>query len=326
MSAAACLDDELVRARRGELSAEETRALRAHLATCAACRMSAALGRAVGPLPPPDAEDEAMAGRLVARLLGGGVEAAQRPAGVMADAVALALPAGRVVALPVRVRRWRGRTLALAASLLLMASVASAAYWTVHLKAARHAAERAAWTPPAGATTRTLPLPAGPAVDRLPPSRPTIEGRPTVAPASVQPPVRAPQTAALSPETLLRDANEARRARHNDEAVRLYRGLQARFPSSREAVLSRLSLGNLLLSRGAFADALEQFRAYARASGDGAELAEEALLGEARALEALGRPADERAVWLALQARFPKSEYSWRARQRLRELDRGAAP
>jgi TolA-binding protein len=130
--------------------------------------------------------------------------------------------------------------------------------------------------------------------------------------------------AAFTPETLLGEANAARGARRLDEAARLYRGLQARFPSSREAVLSRLSLGNVLLAQGAFADALEQFRAYTRAPNDAASLGEEALLGEARALAALGRFDDERAVWRALQARFPKSDYAWRARQRLRELDGGA--
>lgn len=310
--AGACSDDALVRGRRGELSADEARALEAHLATCALCRMSVGLGRAVGPLSGPDDEEQAMARRLVDRQLGAAVEAR--------------LP--RVVALPVRATRWRGRTLALAASLLLLASAASAAYWTVHVKAARRAAaERAAWTPPPAAPARrttTGTTTGEPAPERLPPPAPVIEEKPSAAAPPVRAPVRATRTAALDPEALLRDANEARRARRLDEAARGYRALQARFPSSREAVLSHLSLGNLLLSQGAFADALAQFQSYLRS--DGAELAEEALLGQARALAALGRADDERTVWRTLESRFPKSEYSWRARQRLRALDRGAAP
>jgi len=301
MTGGMCPEDALVRARRDGLSADEGRELAAHLATCAPCRMSAALGRALGPLPAPDDEDEALARRLVARQLGD-------------DTAAL----GRVVALPVRARRWR--TLALAASLVLMASAASAAYWTVHVKAARRAAaERAAWTPPPqaaapprapAAAVQVLPVPA-PEEKPAPPA--TIPARP-----------RAPQTAALDPEALFRNANEARRARRTDEAARGYRALQARFPASREAVLSHLSLGNLLLSQSASVEALAQFQAYLRSNG--VELAEEALLGEARALAALGRADDERAVWRALEERFPGSEYAWRARQRLRELDRGASP
>ena len=313
MSARACPDDTLVRARRGELLPEEAGTLEAHLALCASCRMSAALGRAVGPLPPPDDEDEALARRLIEHQLGAGAPSATVP----------------VVAFPPRRRRSPGRSWALAASLLLMASAASAAYWTVRVKTARRAAAaRAAWTPPArpsrtatppaGATTGPPPLPLAP---------PTVPARP--GPSQSRPvhaPAGATQTAAIDPETLLRNANEARQARRADEAARGYRALQARFPSSREAVLSHLSLGNLQLSQAAFSDALAQFQAYLRLRGDGAELAEEALLGEARALAALGRPAEERAVWQSLEARFPRSEYSWRARERLRELERGAGP
>lgn len=130
--------------------------------------------------------------------------------------------------------------------------------------------------------------------------------------------------AAPEPEQLLRDANEARRARRTDDAVRAYRALQSAFPSSKEAVLSHLSLGNLELERGAFVAALAQFDAYL--SSGGAELGEEALLGKAGALAALGRADEERAAWQTLQARYPRSEYLWRARQRLEALDRGGAP
>jgi len=161
----------------------------------------------------------------------------------------------------------------------------------------------------------------------VPLAAPTAPEKPSLSPSPpLHPAGRATQTAALDPEGLLREANEARRARRPEEAARGYRALQARFPSSREAVLSHLSLGNLQLSRGAFAEALAQFQAYLRLRGEGAELAEEALLGEARALAALGRPDDERAVWQTLVARFPRSEYAWRARERLRELQRGARP
>ncbi|HEY4188354.1 MAG TPA: tetratricopeptide repeat protein [Polyangia bacterium] len=311
MSSGACSDDRLVRARRGELSPDEAGALQAHLATCPFCRLSATVGAAVGPLPPVDDEDEAMAGRLVARQLEADATAAPR------------LP--RIVALPSRAVRWRAsRTIAVAASIILIASAASAAYWTVHLKAARRAAtERAILAPPPPKTSLrrspSSPLAEPPPV--APPEVPIVA--PPIAPPAAQPLAR--PVASVDPETLLRDANEARRARHADEAIRGYRALQTRFPTSKEAVLSHLSLGHLRLAQGAYADALAQFEAYLHGDG-GTELAEEALLGQARALAALGRADEERTLWQAFESRFPTSEYLWRARQRLRELDRGAAP
>jgi TolA-binding protein len=232
-----------------------------------------------------------------------------------------------------------------------MASVASAAYWTVrvHTRAARQATADRAQTVAAKMTPRhssSAPsvAPSGVAPEPAPP--PPAPPAPVLALAdspsapapvpSVPISVRAPAAASLDPEALLSGANEARRARHADEAIRDYRALQARFPTSREAVLSHLSLGNLYLAQGAFADAVAQFQAYihgreaaqssAAARGDGTALAEEALLGEARALAALGRADDERAVWRTLETRFPRSEYLWRARQRLHELDRGVTP
>lgn len=318
MSGGACSEDTLVRARRGLLPADQTRALEAHLATCALCRTSVALGRMVGPLPPVDEQDQAMARRLVARHL---------------EPHAVPAPRSRVGSVPGRAQRWRGaRTMAVAASVLLMASVASAAYWTVHVKAARRTAIGRPPAQPAAVNgpSRRAALPPNesePAPDQAParaPSPPAVSESPSAPTAlPVDHPARATNMASVDPEALLRDANEARRVRRPDEAARRYRALQARFPSSREAVLSHLSLGHLCLAEGAFTDALAQFQAYLR---DGGELAEEALLGEARALAALGRRDDERAVWRALQSRFPASEYLWRARERLGELDRGAAP
>jgi TolA-binding protein len=127
-----------------------------------------------------------------------------------------------------------------------------------------------------------------------------------------------PPIADSSAPALFRAANQARRAGELAEAQRLYRALQAGFPGSAEATLSFLSLGDLSLSRDAFADALEQFDAYLH-SGDTA-LAEEALVGRARTLARLGRTADERETWQRLLASHPRSDYRWRAQQRLDAL------
>lgn len=323
------LDDLLVDARRGTLSAGASRTLNEHLAACATCRLVNTIGRSVGPLPPVDDEDEAMALRLLA--------GAPRPAAKRAHRRA-----------PTRlVAPWRWPRWAAAAIIVVVAGVSSAAIWTAHDRAIRSevastatlndALPRAKHAP---AVPAALPVLPGPSVPSVAPSvatsvapSPASSAAPSrvamARPAAPPPPaVRAtappPMVAAPAPEQLLRDANEARRARRTDDAVRAYRALQSAFPSSKEAVLSHLSLGNLELERGAFVDALAQFDAYL--SSGGAELGEEALLGKAGALAALGRADEERAAWQTLQARYPRSEYLWRARQRLEALDRGGAP
>lgn len=305
-----CPDDLLVGARRGTLSADEARALDAHLATCATCRLSDVIGRSVGPLPPVDDEDDAMALRLLAR------------APSLAVAPPRRLEPKRFVA-PWRWPRW-----AAVASIVVVAGVSSAAIWSAHIRSTR---PRPAASAPVGeapprvkhapAISPAAPVPAAPLVP-VAPARVALARPVAVTPAPAV--HEAAPTPAPDPERLFRDANEARRARRIDDAVRAYRALQSTSPSSKEAVLSHLSLGNLELERGAFASALRQFDAYL--GGGGAELGEEALLGKARALVGLGRADDERAVWRELQSRYPRSEYLWRARQRLEELDRGGAP
>lgn len=142
------------------------------------------------------------------------------------------------------------------------------------------------------------------------------------APARSATPLAHPPSTATSAAELFRDANRARRARRVPDAVRLYLTLQATFPGSAEARLSFLSLGDLYFSRHEYLAALGQFDGYA-GSGESV-LIEEALVGRARALAALGRARDERAAWQTLLARCPQSDYRWRAQQRLAELDSSA--
>ncbi len=101
-------------------------------------------------------------------------------------------------------------------------------------------------------------------------------------------------------------------------AVRLSRELEDRFPESREAVTTHLSLGLLYLQQGANADALLEFRRY-RAVGAPSTMPD-ALWGESRALRQLGRVAEERAVLEELLDRYPSSAYAAAARRRLTEL------
>jgi hypothetical protein len=115
---------------------------------------------------------------------------------------------------------------------------------------------------------------------------------------------------------LLADGTAARALGERAVAVGIFRQLQARYPSSPEALVSLISSGHLLLDRGDFAGALAEFGAYRERSPAGS-LAEEALDGLARAFAGLARFDEERRAWRELMARFPRSAYSPRARARL---------
>jgi TolA-binding protein len=127
-----------------------------------------------------------------------------------------------------------------------------------------------------------------------------------------QPPV-AP---ALDLAAIFAAANEARRAGQPDRAGGLYAELQRRFPDSREAQLSLVSYGRILLDRGRAAEALAQFQRYLQAEGGGI-LAAEALYGQARALTGLHREAEARRCWADLLSRFPDSIFADVARAQL---------
>jgi TolA-binding protein len=127
---------------------------------------------------------------------------------------------------------------------------------------------------------------------------------------------QAPPT--LTAAELFAAANRARIAGDAPLAVRLSRELEDRYPESREAVTTHLSLGLLQLQQGAPADALQEFRRY-RAVGSTATMPE-ALWGESQALRRLGRSAEERAVLEELLDRYPGSAYEAAARRRLADL------
>jgi TolA-binding protein len=84
--------------------------------------------------------------------------------------------------------------------------------------------------------------------------------------------------------------------------------LQRRFSQTPQAVLSLVSLADLLLGTGEPAPALVAFEEYLAAAPSGT-LAPEALLGKARALSALGRAAEADGVWREIARRYPDSPY-----------------
>jgi TolA-binding protein len=120
-----------------------------------------------------------------------------------------------------------------------------------------------------------------------------------------------------SPDDLFSRANAARRARDYDDAIRLYQRLQKEHRGSREAQVSRVALGRLLLDeRDRPKQALRLFDAYLKQAPTGS-LAEEATAGRALALGKLGKNQAEREAWEQLLHQFPGSAYAKRARARL---------
>jgi TolA-binding protein len=117
------------------------------------------------------------------------------------------------------------------------------------------------------------------------------------------------------PAELFAQAAKARREGDVPRAIALYDSLQSTHPASAEARAADTAIGALRLPSSPSA-ALDHFQRYLRRSPTG-ELAPEALWGQARALERLGRHAEARNVYGELVRRYPDSTYARSARARL---------
>jgi len=181
------------------------------------------------------------------------------------------------------------------------------------------AARMFASTPPTqGATVPAEPAPAARAPEPKPEPvvaveslavepEPAKHAEPSAKPAPSASPTSAPE--------LFARANAARRAKSYDEAIRLYRELQQRYPDSREAQASRVTLGQLLLDHTDAKQALGEFDGYLAKSGG--TVSEEALVGRARSLDKLGKQTEARAAWQELLRRYPSSVHAAEARSKL---------
>jgi TolA-binding protein len=144
-------------------------------------------------------------------------------------------------------------------------------------------------------------------------------GPPTTAPA-VPPSIDRPAAPPIDPpgasaSAVFADANAARRRGDHRAAADLYKELVGNHATSAEATAARAMLGRMYLDDGDAGQALSAFDGYL-ATGAGS-LREEAMVGRARALERLGRSAEEHAAWGALLERFPQTIHAERARGRL---------
>jgi hypothetical protein len=296
-------EDLLERASRGTADTAELARLTQHLAECTECRVERALMVQAAADAAP-LRDERL---LVARLKRG-------------VAARLGAPAGRR-----STRRTAFVAFAVAAGVVASAAAAATTFVIVRGRAA----PQVRLAPPS-LVSRPAPPPqvATPKVaaetpgvdDAKAPEPSDQQGEPEVA--------RSAARAAVEPASaseLFSRANQARRDGRTTEAVRLYRALQERFSGTSEELVSRVTLGRLLLDRlGDSRGALVQFNSYLASPGGGV-LREEAMVGRALALGRMGRAAEERAAWQALVDTFPKSTQRKRAQARLAELG-GSAP
>jgi len=290
-------EDLLIRAARGVATLADMTQLERHLAECAVCRVERALLIQAGLDAAPLRDEKRLAARL-------GRDVTARLASPMA-------------------RRARRRSALVAASLVAVCVVGVAAAGTLAI------GRRA---PAADLTRSARPRVEAPAVPVVPSLAPQTSNSSAESAAASEPPTREierdparPGGAAAaglpsSASELFSRANQARRDGKVTEAVRLYRALQDRHAGSGEELVSRVSLGRLLLDRlGDSRGALVQFNSYLASPGGGA-LREEAMVGRALALGRLGRAEEERAAWQALLGAWPKSMHRTRAQARLAEL------
>lgn len=196
-------------------------------------------------------------------------------------------------------------------------ATASAATWL----ATRPAEPRASVVSASAPVGERVPPPsapdAAPVPATLPLPSPVPAAVPSPASAAVATPSRATvRTESSSPAAVLEAANGARADRDFARATALYRTLQQRWPESRESAVGCVALGRLLLDRDD-ADAAADTFARCVAQHPRGPVVEQAWVGRAEALEALGRDASARQAWSELLRRFPDSLYAGKARRKL---------
>ncbi|MGD0676337.1 MAG: tetratricopeptide repeat protein [Polyangiaceae bacterium] len=318
MSDDQCWSDLLQRARRSPLSRADRLRLEPHLAKCASCRFDlqvfGAFDAEGGVRPGDDALDLRLADHLVKGAPPKARAFARRSAWAAAAACFL-LASGALAS----VVRTHGLWKAVAPS--GEAGVAAARLPAGALAAPGRATGRdsSLSSEPSPVLGLDEPLPMTTAAPERTAERPShaVARRHAVS-ASVA-------TTALSTTapaetesagSLFERANGERRRHQVAAAISLYSELQSHYPQSREARISHVSLGRLLLRSESWLEALSQFDAYLSVDDD-EPLKPEALFGKARALEALGRREEARGAWARLQTGFKDSVYASEARQRL---------
>jgi len=327
-----CSDERAALARRGTLTASEWQDFATHLTTCIDCRMAWRLAADFDQSAPARAGDE----RMIARAVNLALTPAARKRGTMvriAIAAAVTLVAAGVAsgAMVLRARfaepggglamnenaahpRSRGVGGLRAASVVSTpAPVAPAAEFPAQVSDDSVPFAVPLAVPLTGPTVVPAPEPARvsrPGAKpnaRLPQRVASVE--PVVDPAS---PLLSPPSQRDDAPGLFAQAMVERQEGRSQLATAGFRALQRRYPDSQEATVSLVSLGDLLFGAGNRAEALLAFEAYLVRAPSGT-LAHEALVGKARALEALGRTTEAGSTWRTVAHQFPHSPYAQRA-------------
>lgn len=301
-------EELLDRAVTGELDETEGRRLMAHLVHCESCAFELQMKREFLRDTTPTDADRELAGQALLRLRARPDPIVQHPRAKRKrwSKTAVIVAAAMVVVFTGGV--------ALGAIIWHVKSIASSSAVDESHSEVPSSQRRARPLPPAAVAPIQNPSP--------PPTPPPVVEEPTGpdprpsssgARRSEAPP---PQGAAQ----LFAAANQARRGQEHAEAIRLYRRLQRQHPGSREEVLSRVTLGMLLMRRGGDSSgALGLFESYLSARPRGV-MAEEATVGRALALRRLGRRSEERQAWETLLSNYPRSIHRERAQERLGDL------
>lgn len=296
-------EDLLERERRGTANAAELMRLMQHVTECCVCRVERALVAQAALDAAPLRDEELVVARLKRAF------------------------SARPVAPTRRHSKRSGAFLAVALVAVTVASMAAAATFVIVRGAAAPQAivtqQPSQRRLPAAPPQRSKPVtdePRSIAAAEASAAEPRSKQEPEVARSAARVAVEP-----ASASELFSRANQARRDGKATEAVRLYRALQERFSGTSEELVSRVTLGRLLLDRlGDSRGALVQFNSYL-ASPAGGALREEAMVGRALSLGRMGRTTEESAAWQALLDGFPKSTQRKRAQARLAELA-GSAP
>jgi anti-sigma factor RsiW len=315
-------EELLDRAQRGQLSEQERARLDAHLAHCAACRVEQQMRADFA----EELEQEVEV--RLPNLAGLAEHAAQAP-----------VPVPQRTAVR-RSRKVQTAWLLVAAALVFASAAAGAGArgrtWFRLMTSSFVSEPAPAQTPVESTGTKPAAVarpvgvspkgPDGPLVEELeaatPPNSPAV----AVAPAqTAESPRPAPSGAAH-----LFDAERAARVRGDYAKVMyIHQELLSRYPGSREALVSRATVGQLLLDRGDPAAALASFEAYLAGGlgvsrnlesgspgGRSEELTELSMVGRATALDRLGRGEEARRAWRALLIAFPDTPYAKHAAAR----------
>ncbi|MCA9582389.1 MAG: tetratricopeptide repeat protein [Myxococcales bacterium] len=218
------------------------------------------------------------------------------------------------------------RALLVAATFAMLSATAMAAVW-IQRVVTQHSDDSTRELPKQKGPKTPPPQPPPPTEPEAEPETAPSEAEPTGTDAADPPPAgrkrsaRKPPTPVPSAGELFEQGRARRTARSYAEARDAFEELVRRYPTSAEAQVARISLGNLYLTQ--FRDpkrAERTFASYLRHESH-TSLAAEARVGLAESFRLRGDRQGEVAAWKEVLSHHPGSIHARKAVVRLRELD-----